>query len=56
MKSFLRKNKLALWLGVIFAILFVGLIFSGLNYIKQHVINDHKEALKILANEKGSSG
>jgi C4-dicarboxylate-specific signal transduction histidine kinase len=52
MGNFIRKNKTALWLCAIFILLFAGLIFSFLNYLKQHTINDHKETLQILAKEK----
>ncbi|MCX6781626.1 MAG: cache domain-containing protein [Candidatus Magasanikbacteria bacterium] len=54
MEKFIKKNKLALGLCVIFGILLVGLVFFGLNVQKRQVIDAHKESLQILANEKAA--
>ena len=54
MKSFLRKNKLALWLGVVFILLFVGFMVLMSCIQRQMFIDIHKENLQILANEKAA--
>ena len=54
MKKFLRKNKLALWLGATFAVLFVGLIFLGIGYQRYYVVKISQEKLQLLANEKAA--
>ena len=54
MKIFLRKNKLALWLGVVFILLFVGFMVLMSCIQRQMLIDAHKESLQILANEKAA--
>ena len=54
MKSFLRKNKLALWLGIVFILLFVGFMVLMSCIQRQMLIDVHKESLQILANEKAA--
>jgi len=54
MNKSLKKNKGILFLCVLFIILFIWLIFLGLNYQRQVIIDSHKQNLRIMANEKAS--
>ena len=54
MKNFLRKNKVTLWLCVVFILLFTGLIVD-MSYNQRQMLTDtRKESLQILANEKAA--
>lgn len=54
MKNFIRKNKGLFSLSIVLILLFIGLIFLGLNYQRKHALNSNKENLQILANEKAA--
>ena len=48
----MKKNKLALWLCIIFVLILAGLICFDLNYEKTKAMSMDKEMLQILANDK----
>jgi C4-dicarboxylate-specific signal transduction histidine kinase len=54
MKRVVSKNRLILWLLVVFILLLIVFIFLGLNYQRQMIIDANKESLQILANEKAA--
>ncbi len=54
MRKFLEKNKPAIWIYAISAILFAGFIFADLNYQKSQTLGMDKQMLQTLANDKAA--
>jgi len=52
MKIILQKKKLALWLGAVFLIIFIGFMVLMFHVQRQNFSNTYKGSLQVLVNEK----